>query len=151
MTSKQEAGQKELRQERFEPVRVEWSRALKQKPNELAMRFALGAVIAVAAGVAGQVFGPRFGGLFLAFPAVLPAAITLVQRREGTDKAEVDALGAILGAVAMIPLALSVVVLIRPLGTVPALLIAGTAWVVFAVGLYFAARALLRRVPFWRY
>ncbi len=36
-------------------------------------------------------FGPRVGGLFLAFPAILPATLTLLEKKEGKTKACADA------------------------------------------------------------
>src|SRR5438874_11739447 len=41
------------------------------KLGQLAARFAFGAVVSVGAGVLGKSVGARFGGTFLAFPAIL--------------------------------------------------------------------------------
>ena len=76
------------------------------------LRFALGGLITVAAGVIAKTCGPVFGGLFLAFPAIFPATLTLVAKHErdkkrerglhgsrrGTEAAAVDAVGTALGS-----------------------------------------------------
>ena len=61
-----------------EPVGFDWARLASVKPADLGLRFGFGAVIALLASVAGTLGGPRFGGLFLAFPAVLPAGAGVV-------------------------------------------------------------------------
>ncbi|HWO32650.1 MAG TPA: DUF3147 family protein, partial [Candidatus Acidoferrum sp.] len=52
------------------PARTRW--------HEYAVRFLLGGAITVIAGLLAKRFGPMFGGLFLAFPAIFPASATLV-------------------------------------------------------------------------
>ena len=69
--------------------------------RELLVRFAFGAAISATAGFVGLLAGRTAGGLFLAFPAILPAAITLVESKEGTSKAISEMRGAVLGALAM--------------------------------------------------
>lgn len=69
------------------------------------VRFAFGAGIALVAGLAGLRFGPKVGGLFLAFPAVLPTALTLIAKKESDGIASIDALGGVLGALGMIAFA----------------------------------------------
>src|SRR3954463_11070929 len=91
--------------------------ALKQVGwHELALRFLLGGIITASAGVIAMKFGPVIGGLFLAFPALLPASLTLVEKHEvqkkkskglhgvqrGRQAAAADALGATLGSVGMV-------------------------------------------------
>ncbi len=71
---------------------------------EYALRFFFGGAITVAAGLIAKFYGPVFGGLFLAFPAIFPASATLVQKHE-TEKERragiMDARGAALGCVAL--------------------------------------------------
>ncbi len=62
----------------------------------------MGAAISIVAAVVGKVIGVRFGGTLLAFPAILPASLTLIQEEEGTRRADRDAIGAILGAVGLV-------------------------------------------------
>lgn len=68
---------------------------------EHALRFVFGGAVTVGAGFVAQTFGPSVGGLFLAFPAILPAALTLVEIHDGCEKAADDARGAQLGAVGL--------------------------------------------------
>jgi hypothetical protein len=106
------------------------------RPRDLAIRFALGAGISVIAGILGNVFGHRFGGAFLAFPAILPASLTLVQEEEGTRRAGRNAIGAVLGAVGMVVFAL---VGEASFGRIPALLalvLALIGWILASIALY---------------
>lgn len=53
------------------------------------------------AGLVGSIVGPSAGGLFLAFPAILPATLTLIDEKDGKRSAEADALGAVVGSAAL--------------------------------------------------
>lgn len=114
--------------------------------RDLIVRFVFGAAVSVIAGVVGLVAGLRAGGVLLAFPAILPAALTLIEAREGTSQAVADVRGAAVGALAMIGFAAAAVLLAgrTPLGV--SMLIATLAWVVLALVLYtggtWMARAL---------
>lgn len=130
---------RELIEDDEEPVGFDWSKLLKAKPTEIAMRFGFGAGIALVAGIAGTGFGPRFGGLFLAFPAVLPATLTLIEKKEGTSKAWADASGGVLGAVGLAAFAFTALMLLRT-NPLIALLLALVAWLLVAGGLYFLFR-----------
>lgn len=55
---------------------------------EYVVRFLLGGIATMLAGVIADVFGPEYGGLFLAFPAVFCASVSLVERHEQRRKAE---------------------------------------------------------------
>jgi hypothetical protein len=93
----------------------------KTKWYEYLVRFAFGA-ITVTAGILAKHFGPVFGGLFLAFPAIFPASATLVAKHEtqkrrnagiatssrGRQAAAMDAAGAALGSVGLAAFALTV-------------------------------------------
>src|SRR5205807_1721182 len=74
----------------------------KMRPQELALRFAFGASISVVAGLVSLAWGRRAGGMFLAFPAILPATLTLIEKKEGTDDARHDVAGAFLGAFGLV-------------------------------------------------
>jgi hypothetical protein len=123
----------------LEPVGFDWSKLSKAKPPEVLMRFVFGAGIALVAAVAGTVFGPKFGGAFLAFPAVLPATLTLIEKKEGTAKAWADASGGVLGAVGLSAFAFTAVLLLRA-NPLVALLLALLAWLLVSGGLYFLFR-----------
>lgn len=80
--------------------------------HEYLTRFVLGGLITALAGWLASQFGPVFGGLFLAFPAIFPASATLLEKHERDKKrkagitstirgrlaAALDARGAVMGA-----------------------------------------------------
>jgi hypothetical protein len=121
------------------PVGFDWSQLSKTHPPELLIRFVFGGGIALVSALMGTLFGPKFGGLFLAFPAVLPATLTLIEKKEGTAKAWADASGGVLGAVGLAAFAFTALRLL-PTNPVLALLLALLAWLVVAAGLYFLFR-----------
>jgi hypothetical protein len=129
----------ELMQDDHQPVGFDWSKLSKASPAEIAVRFVFGAGIALIAAVVGLVFGAKVGGLFLAFPAVLPATLTLIEQKEGTTKAWADASGGALGAVGLAAFAVTAFLLLR-WNPVAALLLALLAWGLVSFGLYFLFR-----------
>ena len=56
------------------------------QPHEYLIRFFLGGLVTVAAGLIANRFGPVVGGLFLAFPAIFPAAATMLEKHEREKK-----------------------------------------------------------------
>lgn len=88
--------------------------------RQFTVRFLFGGAITVLAGLIAKKFGPAIGGLFLAFPAIFPAAATLTQKLEEEKKAErhlsgkmrgilaagVQASGSVLGSVGLIAFAI---------------------------------------------
>jgi Protein of unknown function (DUF3147) len=56
---------------------------------EYLIRFGLGGAMTAVAGLIAARFGPVIGGLFLAFPAIFPASVTLIEKhvRERKEKA----------------------------------------------------------------
>jgi uncharacterized protein DUF3147 len=73
----------------------------KAKPWEYVVRFAFGGFVTVCAALVAEAYGPAIGGLLLAFPAILPASLTLVNQHDGRSKATDDARGARLGSLAL--------------------------------------------------
>lgn len=67
-----------------------------------AVRFAFGGLVTFGAGIIGMVYGPAVGGLFLAFPSICMASMTLLERREGKSAVGVDAVGASIGSVGLL-------------------------------------------------
>jgi hypothetical protein len=65
------------------------------------MRFVFGGLVAVAASLLADAYGPLLGGFFLAFPALLPASLTLVKEHDGREAAADDARGAAIGSLGM--------------------------------------------------
>ena len=129
-----------LEEDDREPVGFDWSKLRAVKPGELGIRFGFGSGIALLAAVVGALVGAKFGGLFLAFPAILPASLTLIEKKEGVTKAWSDASGGLLGAIGMSAFALAAILLL-PWSAIGALLIALIAWAVVSAGLYFVFRA----------
>lgn len=82
---------------------------------EYAVRFLFGGLITAIAGVIAKKFGPGIGGLFLAFPAILPASATLIEKHEkqkkerngqdgvrrGRAAASIDAAGSAMGSIGL--------------------------------------------------
>ena len=54
--------------------------------HEYLIRFVLGGLVTVVAGILAQLYGFSFGGLFLAFPAILVASSTLLEKHERERK-----------------------------------------------------------------
>ena len=89
---------------------------------EYVIRFTLGGLVTAGAGLLAKKFGPGFGGLFLAFPAILVASTTLVQKHErerkeekglhgvyrGRQAAGADAAGAAMGSIGLMAFAILV-------------------------------------------
>jgi hypothetical protein len=103
-------------------VTIDLSTLARTRWHEYAVRFLLGGAITVIAGLLAKRFGPMFGGLFLAFPAIFPASATLVEKHErekklkagivntarGRQAAALDARGATIGSFALVCFALFV-------------------------------------------
>jgi uncharacterized membrane protein (GlpM family) len=105
-------------------------------PRDLLIRFVFGALVSLGAGLVSIAFGDRIGGLFLAFPAILPATLTLVRQKQSKRDAVEDDEGAVLGAAALIAFAgVTWASLPRVAGWL-ALLAATGAWLVAAIALY---------------
>lgn len=115
--------------------------------RDYVIRFCFGAGIALVAGLIGMKFGPKLGGVFLAFPAILPASLTLIEQNEGRERAAIDSIGAALGAIAMIAFAVLVSLSVVRLGPVVALGIALVIWLMVAVALYALVEAIFGREP----
>ena len=110
-------------------VKVEASALKETRWYEYLVRFGFGGGISVAAGVIGHHFGPLVGGLFLAFPAILPASLTLVDEHDGRAQAADDAAGAVCGGAGLVAFAL---VMWLAAGRMPAALalgLASAAWI----------------------
>ena len=86
---------------------------------EYVIRFVLGGLVTSATGLIAKEFGPNFAGLFLAFPAILPASATLIEKHEREQKqrkrlhglycgryaAGADSAGAAMGSIGLIAFA----------------------------------------------
>ena len=101
-----------------------------------AIRFAFGGTITALAGWIAHVWGPVVGGLFLAFPAILPASVTLVQRHEDAGAASRDAYGAMMGSMGLVAFALAIWFLSTRVSWPLALLIGAFAWLAVSVAAF---------------
>jgi hypothetical protein len=70
--------------------------------RELLIRFVFGAGVSFLAGLVSTIWGARAGGVFLAFPAILLASLTMIAKEEGLPHARDDARGATLGTLGLI-------------------------------------------------
>ena len=104
--------------------------------GDYATRFAFGAGISAAAAIVATAFGAKVGGVLLAFPAIMPASLTLIEKKEGRQKAAIDAYAAILGSVALIGFAIVAGYAFKHFTGVVALLLAAGAWMAVAGALY---------------
>ena len=78
-------------------VKFDLSALAATKWHEYGIRFFFGGAITVIAGVLAKEFGPVFGGLFLAFPAIFPASATMVENHEREKKREAGISGSCRG------------------------------------------------------
>jgi uncharacterized membrane protein (GlpM family) len=127
-----------------EQITIESSRLRDLEVKALAVRFAFGFTISVLVGAIGLAAGDRIAGLFLAFPAILPASLTLIADEDGEEKAKVDAAGACFGSVGLSAYGAASWFLLSRMAPVPAELVALVAWAVVAIGGYLVVRARLR-------
>jgi len=127
--------------------RVQLGRIKETRFRDFAIRFAFGGTISVVAALIGAVSNESIGGIFTAFPAILVASLTLIDKQEDREHASYDAVGAVLGAVGFIACAFFIS---RTLGEWPVAASLGMGlliWLVVSAGLYalYALVASLRR------
>ncbi|HEX4453900.1 MAG TPA: hypothetical protein VH143_23710 [Kofleriaceae bacterium] len=100
---------------------------------EYAVRFAFGGALCVLTGIVGARWA-TYAGMLMAFPAILPASVTLVKKHDGRERAEEDARG---GRIGVLGLAAFATVVAIAAGSMPAplvLALATLAWAAVAVG-----------------
>lgn len=101
--------------------------------KQLLFRFAAGALTSVGAGALTLAFGDRVGGIFLAFPAILAASLTLIEEEEAPADARQDARGATVGGAALTLFAVVAALTLGQLAGALALLSATAAWLAAAL------------------
>ncbi|MGA9799069.1 MAG: DUF3147 family protein [Terriglobales bacterium] len=103
-------------------IQVDFAVLGKTKWRDYAVRFLFGGLITAIAGIIAQRFGAGVGGMFLAFPAILPASATLIEKYErekkeshglegakrGRNAASADAAGSSIGSIGLLVFALLV-------------------------------------------
>ena len=117
----------------------------KAAPSEYLVRFAFGGTVTAIAGLIAHAYGPAIGGLFLAFPAILPASLTLIAKHDGRRPAADDARGAILGAIALVAFAAVVRSLSARCAPAVTLAAATGTWIFVAASLWFLCYGLGRK------
>jgi hypothetical protein len=108
----------------------------KTKGWEYALRFAFGGIVTAGAALVTHAWGPSVGGLFLGFPAILPAGLTLVKEHDGRARAVDDARGGRLGSVALTAFALIVWQVAPRVPAAMTLAVAGAGWVAVSAFLW---------------
>jgi hypothetical protein len=106
------------------------------RTRDMAVRFAFGAVTSAVAGSLSILFSPIVGGVFLAFPAILAASLTLIAEEEDRSESREDARGATVGALGMAAFAAVGVAAFNVIAWPFALAAACGGWAIVAVGLY---------------
>lgn len=132
-------------------IRVDLSAFRKIKWYEYAIRFLFGGAVTVSAGLIAKHWGPEFGGLFLAFPAIFPARVTQVAKKEKEKKAKagfdgtnrghlsagMDAAGATLGSLGLVAFAIVVWAMILDHSAWLVLVCATLAWMMVSGVLWY--------------
>ena len=67
-------------------VKLDPTALRRTKWYEYFVRFVFGGLITAMTGIIAKKFGTGIGGLFLAFPAIFPAAATLIEKHENQKK-----------------------------------------------------------------
>jgi hypothetical protein len=98
------------------------------------LRFVFGGSITAIAGLIAERFGPEVGGLFLAFPAILPASLTLIEKHDGRRASGANAFGAVFGSLGLIAFGLVVWQYAERWPAWQVLLAATLAWLVVSIG-----------------
>jgi hypothetical protein len=128
--------------------------------REYAGRFLMGGVATVLTGIVAAIFGPVVGGLFLAFPAIMPATATLVAKHErerkqqtglsgarrGQEVAAIEASGAALGSIGLMAFA-AAIWLTMPKFSWLSFLLACAAWIVVSLLMWFVRQPLRHLTP----
>lgn len=134
--------------------------ALKRtKAHDYLVRFIFGGAVTALAGIIAKHYGPEIGGLFLAAPAIFPAAATLLEKQEekkaraesgreqrAHELAGVDAAGAAMGSIGLIAFAILVWKLLPHYSVAAVLGTATLAWFTVAVAMWLARKILWRSV-----
>jgi Protein of unknown function (DUF3147) len=136
------------------PVKINFRTLSGVKRSNYAIRFMVGGVMTALAGIISQHFGAGVGGLFLAFPAILPATATLIAKHQlqkkasqglrgnerALDVAALDANGAAVGSLGLIGFAAVAWRLLPRLPAPLALFIATAAWMLLSLAAWLIRR-----------
>jgi uncharacterized membrane protein (GlpM family) len=127
---------------RPDEIEVKAGKLRETRARDWLIRFGFGAGVSALAGIVAAVAGPRVGGVFLAFPAILLASLTLVAKEDGVRQSRNEARGATYGTLGLVVFALTATVLVGRSPVWEALVVATIAWTLAALAGYFIARRL---------
>ncbi len=119
-----------------EPVGVSPGKLSAVRWQQMALRFAFGAGTSALSGALATIFNARASGVLLAFPAILAATITLIEKEEDGHMAREDARGAIVGSIALAGYAAIVALVIEHVPAGVSFPIGAVLWLALAIGLY---------------
>ena len=136
-------------------VRVKFAALKEGHWYEYVVRFVLGGLATIVAGLVADIGGPATGGLFLAFPAIFCASATLIEKHErerkeknglkgkdrGKNAAALDAAGAGLGSIGMVVFG-ALIWGLAQYGPALSLALATIVWLAVAVVLWWARRLI---------
>ena len=135
------------------PIRFSPSALREGRWYEYLIRFVLGGLATVIAGLISSRYGASIGGLFLALPAIFCASATLIEsheerrkrqaglagKRRGQEAAALDSVGAGLGAIGLLTFA-AVFSLLVSRSIIAAFAGALLAWLIVSVAAWYARR-----------
>jgi uncharacterized membrane protein (GlpM family) len=114
--------------------------------KDYGIRFLFGGIITAAVGVIAKAFGPVIAGLFLAFPAILPASLTLLAKHESNKAAAIESLGAAFGSIGLMVFGLVLWLLAPPAGALVTLAVATVCWLLASVLAWLAFQTYRRKL-----
>jgi uncharacterized membrane protein (GlpM family) len=126
------------------PIRADPSRVQHASFKDYGIRFLFGGVVTALVGVLAKAFGPEVAGLFLAFPAILVASLTLIGNKDGTRASGADAYGAAVGSIGLVAFGAVVWAYAARTSAVAVLIAASVVWLVVSL-LTWAGLDLYRR------
>jgi hypothetical protein len=124
--------------------------------HEYALRFLFGGTVTRLAGIIAKQYGPVVGGVFLAFPAIFPASVTLIQKHEEQKKtqhglkgerrarqvASVEAAGTAMGSAGLVMFGVLVWQMMPKYGAALVIASATLCWAVVALGMWLAHKRI---------
>src|SRR4051812_31758683 len=144
-------------------IQVDFSALKRSRWYEVLVRFVLGGLITAATGLIAKKYGPAVGGLFLAFPAIFPASVTLIEKHERERKqkagmrgairarkaASVDSAGAAMGSIGLLAFALLIAQLITAYKSWVVMLAATLSWMAVSALVWHLRKHELRSRGIW--
>jgi hypothetical protein len=136
-------------------VEVQLAALGRSKWYEYAVRFAFGGAVTVLAGLVANRYGPKIGGLFLAFPAIFPATATLLEKHEKQKEpslqrarqvAGTDAAGASMGSIGLMTFAIIIWQGLPRYSFVDVLVTASIVWLLVAVAAWWMRKTWFRHL-----